>query len=116
MYVCHLHRDIFPLCYVSTDAYFHIHVCHVHYDIMQIFHFLLRPTTCNALSSIMSGPGGMYTSPPDGSMCAYMSHVWGNTTHPTLLETEKSPSQVDDFKIGPNHVMCVIALLTPIVE
>ena len=52
----------------------------------------------------------MYTSLPDGSMCAYVGRVWGNITHPTLLKTEKSPNQVDGFKIGPNHVMCVIAL------
>ena len=35
------------------------------------------------------------------------------TTHPTLPEIENSPSTCDGFKIGLNHVMCVIALINP---
>ena len=59
---------------------------------------------CNALSPIMPGPGGMYTSPLGGFMCEYVGRVWRSTTHPTLLGTGKSPRPCDEFKIGLNHV------------
>ena len=47
---------------------------------------------------------------PPRSLCAYVDRVWGSTTHPTLFQTGNSPRSCDDFKIGLNYVICMIAL------
>ena len=61
-------------------------------------------------------PRGMYTSPPGGSMYAYMGRVWRSTTHPTLPRIEKRPRLCKVYeKLGPPHMLHVFAFLTPTV-
>ena len=109
---CHVHQDTFLLCYVVWTCTFDSYVRH---DIMQVFPFMRHPTTCNALSPTMVGPRGTYMSLLDQFICAYVGRVRGSITYPILPGTWKSPRSCDSFKIGLNHVMCVIVLLTPTV-
>ena len=59
---------------------------YVRHDIMQVFPFLRRMVTCNVLCPTKSSPGGMFMSPPSGSMCAYEGRV-RSTMYPTLSRT-----------------------------
>ena len=74
------------------------------------------PAMCNTLCLTKPGPGGMYTSPPGGSMYAYMGRVWRSTTHPTLPGIKKRPRPCKVYeKLGPAHMLHVFAFLTSIV-
>ena len=111
MYVCHLYRHSSPLWYERRN-----------YDIY-IRHDIMRALFCSVVSGDVyhmcptkSGLGGMYTSPPGGSMYAYMGRVWRSTTHPTLPEIEKRPRLCKVYeKLGPPHMLHVFAFLTPTV-
>ena len=93
------HACIYVMCILG---YFSIMLCSygcIRHDIMWVFFFFLwRSATCNALCPTKPDSMGMYTSPPIGSMCAYMGGVWGSITYPTLLETGKSMRSCYDFK------------------
>ena len=80
------------------------------------FSVLWCPATCNTLCPTKSGPEGMFTSPPGGSMYTYMGRVWRSTTHPTLPRIGKRPRLWKVYeKLGPAHMLHVFAFLTPTV-
>ena len=112
-YVCNVMSiNVKTKCYVSTDVYFW-YSCSSWYHV-GLFFFVASDNVWRVKSDHVR-PRGTYTNSFGGFMCAHVGCVWGSTTYPTLLIIRKSPRPCDGFKKGPNHVICVIALLTPTV-